>query len=480
MNKILLNFSIAAALFSVTTINAQNIGINGSGAAPNGDAMLDVSSTTKGLLIPRVNIANLSTIAPVTGGSTTSLLVYNTNATSGVGYYYWNGTKWVNMSGDDWKLTGNSGTVAGTNFLGTLDNVDLTIRRQNGEKIRVLATTTSFMDEIQTRDGGANSGDVLVKIYDSSDDGIIDVNENGAMNIRLHGNGVTVFNDQQISTNDFRIETSGQNDMFFVDAGTNRIGINTTSPASPVHFKTTGENVWLTYWLNDHATNGALAQWSQSSTTNGSRVAMGVTNYSGSANAASGIMGLSLNNTTSGSGGIGVVGHANNEDGDGVRAELTFSGFYSGWALYTSADVFTPGGVWTASDKRFKKDIQKINGAIAIINKLKPVSYYFDTEKYGGIGFDEDRLTYGFLAQELEQVIPELVKDKRLVLNSNKKLDAGMSDTQETGIFKVVNYTMMVPVLTQAIKEQQVIIESQDKRLDELEKLVKELMKNKE
>jgi len=480
MNKILLNFSIAAALFSVTTINAQNIGINGNGAVPSGDAMLDVSSTTKGLLIPRVNIANLSNIAPVTGGSTTSLLVYNTNATTGVGYYYWNGTKWVNMSGDDWKLTGNAGTVVGTNFLGTTDNVDLTIRRNNVEKIRVLPTTTSFMDEIQTRDGGANSGDVLVKIYDSSDDGIIDVYENNIMNIRLHGNGVTVFNDQQISTNDFRIETSGQNDMFFIDAGTNRIGINTTAPTSPVHFKTTGENVWLTYWLNDHASAGALAQWEHSNNANGNRVAMGVTNYSGSANVASAVMGISLNNTTTGSGGVGVTGSANNESGKAINGSLFFSGGYTGWAGYFSADVNTTGGYFTISDRRLKRNIKPITEALIIINKINPVSYYYDTEKYPGIGLDENRLTYGFIAQDVEQVIPEMVKNKLITLNANTKKDAGMSEELIEDTFKVVNYTVMIPVLTQAIKEQQVIIESQDKRLDELEKLVKELMKNKE
>ncbi len=77
---------------------AQNVGINATGAAPSSDAILDVSSMDKGVLIPRVDIADLSTIAPITGGATVSLLVYNTNAATGEGYYYWNGNLWVRLS----------------------------------------------------------------------------------------------------------------------------------------------------------------------------------------------------------------------------------------------------------------------------------------------------------------------------------------------------------------------------------------------
>ncbi|MCW8940617.1 MAG: hypothetical protein OQJ88_08165, partial [Flavobacteriales bacterium] len=56
-----------AFLSVTTTTQAQNIGINATGAAPDAGAMLDISSTNKGLLVPRVNITNLATIAPITG-----------------------------------------------------------------------------------------------------------------------------------------------------------------------------------------------------------------------------------------------------------------------------------------------------------------------------------------------------------------------------------------------------------------------------
>ena len=89
------NFLMFSVLLLISTgLNAQNVGINATGAVPVDDAILDINSANKGLLIPRVNIANLATIAPVTGGATTSLLVYNTNAATGLGYYYWDGNDW--------------------------------------------------------------------------------------------------------------------------------------------------------------------------------------------------------------------------------------------------------------------------------------------------------------------------------------------------------------------------------------------------
>mgnify|MGYP001229803510 CR=1 FL=1 len=126
---------LSLAFLTTPTLTAQNIGINANGAAPDAGAMLDISSTNKGLLIPRVNITNLNTIAPITGSATVSMLVYNTNATTGQGYYYWNGATWVRLStGDAWQLTGNAGTNATTNFLGTTDNIALRIRTNNANR----------------------------------------------------------------------------------------------------------------------------------------------------------------------------------------------------------------------------------------------------------------------------------------------------------------------------------------------------------
>jgi len=79
------------ALMSITLINAQ-VAINTSGAAPNASSMLDVSSTTTGILIPRMTEAQRTAIAsPATG-----LLVYQTDGAVD-GFYFYNGSAWQNL-----------------------------------------------------------------------------------------------------------------------------------------------------------------------------------------------------------------------------------------------------------------------------------------------------------------------------------------------------------------------------------------------
>ncbi len=74
---------------------------------PNASAKLDVSATDRGFLPPRVALTAANTFSPITGTSSAAagLLVYNT-ATAGTapnnvvpGYYYWNGTTWIQISG---------------------------------------------------------------------------------------------------------------------------------------------------------------------------------------------------------------------------------------------------------------------------------------------------------------------------------------------------------------------------------------------
>jgi hypothetical protein len=125
---------------------SQNVGINATGAIPSAWAMLDIAHSTKGLLIPRVSLSALNNASPIGAGMPVSMLVYNT-ASAGTspnnvvpGYYYWDGSGWVAMAGDggkNWSLKGNTGTVDGTNFIGTLDNIPFSIRVNNQPAGRV-------------------------------------------------------------------------------------------------------------------------------------------------------------------------------------------------------------------------------------------------------------------------------------------------------------------------------------------------------
>ena len=126
-----MNIRIALLFLTITffsNVNAQT-GIGTS--TPNAAAKLDVSSSTKGFLPPKVALTATNSFDPITGlsGSTAlataaGLLIYNT-ATAGTapnnvvpGYYYWNGTTWVQISAG--LIIDNSKTAGFT--LGATDN----------------------------------------------------------------------------------------------------------------------------------------------------------------------------------------------------------------------------------------------------------------------------------------------------------------------------------------------------------------------
>lgn len=97
MKKIYL-ISVILILFVNIRLTAQNISISDVIHAPEPSAVLDVYSTSKGLLVPRVSLTattDTTTIkAPVV-----SLLVFNTATAGDVtpGYYFWTGSAWVRI-----------------------------------------------------------------------------------------------------------------------------------------------------------------------------------------------------------------------------------------------------------------------------------------------------------------------------------------------------------------------------------------------
>ena len=69
---VLLTGILSLGFFS--TLQAQNVGVNATGATPDASAMLDISSTTSGVLIPRVALTATNAAGPVTSPAV-SLLV---------------------------------------------------------------------------------------------------------------------------------------------------------------------------------------------------------------------------------------------------------------------------------------------------------------------------------------------------------------------------------------------------------------------
>lgn len=311
-------FLLTVSLQSNAQVVSQKIGNNPT--LINASAALEVESTNKGVLVPRVTLtgtADATTIAT----PATSLLVYNT-ATAGTspndvtpGFYYWNGTAWVRMasgnalmsevdgvignevldavtnggltrtgtgtaldpyklkisdgtasgevltwdgtkwvaqaSSADWKLTGNAGTTAGTNFIGTTDAVDFVAKTNGTEAMRITSVQR-------------------VGINSTAPKSLLDVNGSfglpivsGTANITLDATHATVrvdatAGDKTITLPAAATATGRMYHVIKSDASANKIIFSTTIQASGYTF--TQANVPGEYKIQSDGTNWVLIQ----------------------------------------------------------------------------------------------------------------------------------------------------------------------------------------------------------------------------
>jgi hypothetical protein len=118
-----------------------------------------------------------------------------------------------------------------------------------------------------------------------------------------------------------------------------------------------------------------------------------------------------------------------------------------------------------SSDERLKENVVTIPNALLLLDKLRGV--YFDWKPLvDTLGFvPMDRHDIGVIAQEVEKVVPQAVKQAPFDALGN-----GGSVTGE--YYKTVQLEKIVPVLIQSVKEQQAIIEKQSLEIEELKKIV--------
>ena len=113
--------------------------------------------------------------------------------------------------------------------------------------------------------------------------------------------------------------------------------------------------------------------------------------------------------------------------------------------LDRSGNVTFAGNVSANSDERIKKNIKKIENSLQLVQQLEGVTFNYTEDDRGGLGF---------IAQQVEKILPVLVGES-------------LSSDGET--YKNVAYGNMVAILVEAIKEQQTQIEEQNKRIAFLE-----------
>jgi hypothetical protein len=151
-------FSIALVLLLASgKASAQGMAVNASGAAANASAMLDVSSTSKGMLIPRMTTAQRNAIAsPATG-----LMIFQTDGTAG--FYYFNGSTWTDVGGGaptgaaGGDLTGTYPNPTISSSSGTGNNIVTAINASGGGLSGTKLATNSVSVNALSATGTANS-----------------------------------------------------------------------------------------------------------------------------------------------------------------------------------------------------------------------------------------------------------------------------------------------------------------------------------
>lgn len=112
---------------------------------------------------------------------------------------------------------------------------------------------------------------------------------------------------------------------------------------------------------------------------------------------------------------------------------------HQGYDLCVEGTAYCTSGSWSASDERWKKNIKPLNNALQDVLRMKGVEYEWKKDQYPEKRFPQGK-QIGLIAQEVEETLPEVVS------------------TNSDG-YKSISYEKIVPVLIEAIKEQNKRIE---------------------
>jgi hypothetical protein len=134
-------------------------------------------------------------------------------------------------------------------------------------------------------------------------------------------------------------------------------------------------------------------------------------------------------------------------DNSSTSAPLIY-GEFDNDSVSINGDLNISGILYSISDARVKDNIMPIESSLDMIASIKGVSYHWKDEEFEGRKVS-GRRHFGVVAQEIEKILPELVEE-----GSDGK--------------KRVAYVELIPVLIEAVKEQQMAIENQQEEIDEL------------
>ena len=121
----------------------------------------------------------------------------------------------------------------------------------------------------------------------------------------------------------------------------------------------------------------------------------------------------------------------------------------AGYRLYVVGKIYSA-TTMTPSDERLKRAIKNIDDVINKLSKLNGIKFEWKRDEYPDKGLPEGK-HYGLIAQEVEKIFPEVIRE-------------------DNEGYKVISYSEFIPILIEAIKEQQKEIEELKAKLETLQK----------
>jgi len=477
--------TLATGLFTIGGF-AQNVAINEDGSAPDTNAILDVKSFTKGVLIPRVSTAGRLAIP-----NTKGLMVYDTTTSL---FWYNTGTAWQSLSqgATGWLLNGNGGTDAG-NFLGTTDSRPLLVKVNNQLSgwLDTISKNTFWgytAGNLSPRDSLSNiSFNFNTGIGYRSMFGATSGNRNTAVGYLTLFAGTTKSVDNTaigysaLSSNLGLFNTAvGSSSMILNTSGNSNTAIGKESLSS----NTTGSS-------NTASGSGALLR----NTTGSNNVAYGastmINNSTGSSNTAIGEQSFVNNTTGSENTVIGVLsdvalfsGNLTNATAIGARAVVNASNKVR---IGNSAVTVIEGQVpfTTPSDGRYKHHVQEDVKGLDFIMQLRPVTYQFDVKRFddqqGNNSGHQQASPVSYTMQASYNEAAAIRRSGFIAQEVEKAADA--SGYNFSGIIKPkterehysLSYESFVVPLVKGMQEQQRIIDAQNKKIEQQDKQLSEL-----
>lgn len=141
----------------------------------------------------------------------------------------------------------------------------------------------------------------------------------------------------------------------------------------------------------------------------------------------------------------------------------SYAGWFEGDVYINSPTGLSGAGVVMVSDQQFKTSIDTIANATSIIQQLSPKTFFFDTISTPQIKFGSER-QYGFIAQEVELILPELVSEHTFPA----QYDSLGNQTHAAVNYKGLNYNAFIAILMKGMQDQQATLDDKDSIISNL------------